>query len=397
MRLIFERVILFRLDEYQSTNITTHAIAIVLGEYSIMKKILISPSKYVQENGALADLGEYVLAFGKNALLVASSEDQDRVQATLVEAIKRNEFNLVYGGFSLECTSEEVERLIAIAKENHCDVIIGLGGGKALDTAKAVASDEALPVITVPTIASTDAPCSSLSVVYNERGEFQEYRFYRSNPDLVLVDTGIIAKAPTRFLIAGMGDALSTYFEARACARSFANNIPGGQSTKLAIAAAKLCYDTLLEDSQKAIAASDANVVTQALENIIEANTLLSGMGFESSGLAAAHAIHNGLTALDEAHGYFHGEKVSFGTIVHLVLENAPKAELDEVLAYCHSVGLPTCLADLGVKEVTDEKVRAVAQLSCAENETIHNMPFKVTADDVFAAIYAADKLGAKK
>jgi glycerol dehydrogenase len=361
-----------------------------------MKKILISPSKYVQVNGALADLGEYVLAYGKTALLVASKEDQGRVQTILDKAITRNNFKLIYGGFGEECTGQEVDRLIKICKENKCEVIIGLGGGKALDTAKAVSHSEELAVITVPTIASTDAPCSSLSVVYNDKGEFLEYRFYRSNPNLVLVDTGIIAKAPTRFLIAGMGDALSTYFEARACERSFANNIPGGNSTKLAVAAAKLCYETLLEDSLKAIAASDNNVVTQALENIIEANTLLSGLGFESSGLAAAHAIHNGLTALEETHKYFHGEKVSFGTLVHLVLENAPKKEIDEVLAYCKSINLPTCLGDLGVKEITDKKVRAVAELSCAPNETIHNMPFKVTPDDVFAAIYAADALGQK-
>ncbi|QEN03498.1 glycerol dehydrogenase [Thiospirochaeta perfilievii] len=359
-----------------------------------MKKILISPSKYVQDNGALANLGEYVLAFGKKALLVASKDDQSRVQHILDEATNKCDFELIYGGFNLECTTEEVQRLININNENSCDVIIGLGGGKALDTAKAVSHSKELPVITIPTIASTDAPCSSLSVVYNAKGEFQEYRFYRSNPDLVLVDTGIISKAPTRFLIAGMGDALSTYFEARACERAFADNIPGGKSTKLAVAAAKLCYETLLEDSLKAIAASESNCVTQALENIIEANTLLSGMGFESSGLAAAHAIHNGLTALEETHKFFHGEKVAFGTLVHLVLENAPKSELDEVLSYCKSVGLPTCLGDLGVNVITDEKVRAVAELSCAENETIHNMPFKVTSDDVFAAIYTADKLG---
>lgn len=247
-----------------------------------MKKFFISPSKYVQDNGALADLGEYVLAYGKTALLVSSADDQRRVQSILDIATTKNSFNLVTGGFNLECTHEEVERLIKISRSNNCEVVIGLGGGKALDTAKAVSNAEGIPVITVPTIASTDAPCSSLSVVYNERGEFQEYSFYKSNPNLVLVDTGVIAKAPTRFLIAGMGDALSTYFEARACEKSFADNIPGGKSTKLAVAAAKLCYETLLEDSIKAIAASDNNVVTQALENIIEANTLLSGMGFES-------------------------------------------------------------------------------------------------------------------
>jgi glycerol dehydrogenase len=359
-----------------------------------MKKILVSPSKYVQDNGALKELGKYTLQYGKKALLVASEDDVKRVQNAIDETLANYDVTFVTGTFGAECTIEEVARLNEICKTESCDVVIGLGGGKALDTAKAVANDGLLPVITVPTIASTDAPCSSLSVVYNEKGEFQEYRFYRSNPDLVLVDTAVIAKAPTRFLRAGMGDALSTYFEARSCERSFAENIPGGKSTKLAVAAAKLCYETLLEDSVKAIAASDRNVVTPALENIIEANTLLSGLGFESSGLAAAHAIHNGLTALDETHAYYHGEKVSFGTLVHLVLENAPKSEIEEVLAYCKSVDLPTNLKDLGVEEVTAEKVMAVAKLACAPNETIHNMPFKVTAEDVYSAIFVADELG---
>ncbi len=359
-----------------------------------MKKVLVSPSKYVQDNGALSNIGEYVLAFGEKALLVASNEDQERVQGQLDKALASNDFKMVSGNFGGECTADEVARMIELCKKESCEVVIGLGGGKAIDTAKAASNALDIPVMSVPTIASTDAPCSSLSVVYNDKGEFQEYSFYKSNPNLVLVDTGVIAKAPVRFLVAGMGDALSTYFEARSCERAFANNIPGGKSTKLAVAAAKLCYETLMEDSIKAIAACKNNVVTPALENIIEANTLLSGMGFESSGLAAAHAIHNGLTALEEAHHCFHGEKVSFGTLVHLVLENAEAEEIEEVIDYCKMVGLPTCLKDLGVVEVTDEKVRAVAKLATADGETIHNMPFVVTEEDVFAAIYAADELG---
>lgn len=359
-----------------------------------MKKILISPSKYVQASGVLKDLGQYALALGSKALLVASKDDSERVKDSIDYTTKNYNITFVKGIFGEECTNNEVDRLVEVCKQNECDVVIGLGGGKAIDTAKAVSNVIESPVISVPTIASTDAPCSSLSVVYNEKGEFQEYRFYKSNPNLVLVDTEIISKAPTRFLKAGMGDALSTYFEARACEKSFADNIPGGKSTKLAVAAAKLCYETLLKDSVKAIAASETNVVTPALENIIEANTLLSGLGFESSGLAAAHAIHNGLTALEETHRYFHGEKVSFGTLVHLVLENADQSEIDEVVSYCKTIGLPTNLGDLGVKDITDEKVRAVAELACADNETIHNMPFKVTADNVFSAIYVADQIG---
>ncbi len=361
-----------------------------------MKKILIAPSKYLQGNNELCNLGTYVNDYGKTALLVASSDDQNRVQALLDEAIAKKSFNLVYGEFNAECTKAEIQRLRNVCAENNCDVIIGLGGGKALDTAKAISHYENKPVIVVPTIASTDAPCSSLAVIYTEKGEFEEYIFFKQNPHLVLVDTGIIAKAPVRFLVAGMGDALSTYFEARSCQRSYANNIPGGNSTKAALAIAKLCYETLLEDSIKAKASCEANVVTQALENIIEANILLSGLGFESSGLAAAHAIHNGLTVLDETHHYFHGEKVAFGVIVHLVLENASSEELNTIITYCKSVGLPTSLKDLGVTEVTPEKIMKVASAACAEGETIHNMPFVVTAEDVYAAIMTADQLGGK-
>lgn len=353
-----------------------------------MKRILIAPSKYVQGSGVLSNLNDILKDYGSKALLVASENDLMYVKDDL------GQFNYVQTHFGGECTQAEITRLRALMTENGCDVVIGLGGGKALDTAKAISHFEGCPVIVVPTIASTDAPCSSLAVIYSEEGAFESYLFFKKNPDLVLVDSHVIAKAPVRFLVAGMGDALSTYFEARSCARAFAKNIPGGNSTKAALAVAKLCYETLLEDSIKAKAACERNVVTTALENIIEANILLSGLGFESSGLAAAHAVHNGLTALDETHHYFHGEKVAFGVLVHLVLENSPLEEINTVIRYCKSVGLPTTLKQLGVEDVTHEKIMSVAMLATADGETIHNMPFAVTAESVYAAIMTADQLG---
>lgn len=359
-----------------------------------MKKVLISPSKYVQGKNVLATLNETLSAYGSKALMVASKADLGYVKGALTASEASYPFEMIYGDFCGECTQLEIERLRKVVSESGCDVVVGLGGGKALDTAKAVSHFENIPVVIIPTIASTDAPCSSLAVIYTEESAFESYLFFKKNPDLVLVDTEVIAKAPTRFLVAGMGDALSTYFEARACARSNAKNIPGGNSTRLALAAAELCYKTLLEESVKAKAACDANVVTDALENIVEANILLSGLGFESSGLAAAHAVHNGLTAIDETHHYFHGEKVSFGVLVHLILENAPLNEINTVLEYCFSVGLPIHLGHLGIVEKTDEKLMAIAKLACAEGETIYNMPFEVTVDHVFAAIKTADIMG---
>ncbi len=357
-----------------------------------MSRIMISPSKFILGRGEMKNLGNHIANYGKKALIVSHPDDYDRQKDSLAGAFDNIE--VINAGFGGECSYNEIERLEKIVIEGKVDVVVGLGGGKSLDTAKAVAFKTSNPVVVVPTIASTDAPTSALSVIYTENGEFEDYMFFTHNPDLVLVDSEVIAKAPTRFLIAGIGDALATWFEARACERSDANNMSGGKSTKAAVALAKVCYDTLLEDGPKAIAACEANVVTKSLENIIEAAILLSGLGFESSGLAGAHAIHDGLTVLEETHSVYHGEKVAFGTIVQLVLENAPQSELSTVLNFCKELNLPTCLKDLGITELDDERLMKVAKAACDPDNNMKNMPFEVTPEDLCAAIRAADKIG---
>ena len=198
-----------------------------------------------------------------------------------------------------------------------------MGAGKALDTAKAVANNLKVPVVVFPALASTDAPTSGLSVVYTEEGEFEQYLFYKKNPDLVLMDTKIIASAPARMLASGISDALATLVEARAVKQKNGNTMSGGKATIAGFAIAEKCEKVLFDYGVLAYEANKANVVTPALEAIVEANTLLSGLGFEDSGLAAAHAIHNGFTAVDgDIHHLSHGEKVAYGTLTQLVLEN---------------------------------------------------------------------------
>ncbi|KII77334.1 glycerol dehydrogenase [Vibrio renipiscarius] len=359
-----------------------------------MDKIIISPSKYIQGEGALANIGKYVSTFGNKPFAIADNFVMGLTQDTVSTSFAANDIAVRLECFNGECSRPEVERLITLSKEMNADVIIGIGGGKTLDTAKAIAFYSKLPVVIVPTIASTDAPTSALAVIYTPEGEFSEYLMFPSNPNMVIMDTAIIAKAPARLLVAGMGDALSTWFEARANMTSGKPTMAGGAPTRSAQALAKLCYETLLADGLKAKVAVEMGVSTKAVENIIEANTYLSGIGFESSGLAGAHAIHNGLTKLEECHHLLHGEKVAFGTLVQLVLENADYEEIQTVLGFCHSVGLPTNLHAMGVKELDNEKLMEVAKASCAEGETIHNMPFPVTAEKVFAAILTAHQLG---
>lgn len=359
-----------------------------------MAKILISPSKYIQGAGELENLGTYAAAYGKKALILISEGGYKRIGEAIKQSFEKTECSIEFDYFNGECSKKEIERLNELMKTTGSDFIIGIGGGKIFDTAKAVAYYAKTPVLICPTIASTDAPCSALSVIYTEDGVFEEYLFLPANPNLVLLDTTIIAKSPVRLTVSGMGDALATYFEARACQKSQATSCAGGKTTEAAMALAKLCFDTLMAEGVKAKVALEAGACTEAVEKVIEANTLLSGIGFESAGLAGAHAIHNGLTVLEECHHMYHGEKVAFGTITQLVLENAPADELEEVIDFCIDVGLPVTLNELGVTEVTDEKIMEVAKLACAETDTLHNMPFEVTPQTVAAALKAADAYG---
>lgn len=356
-----------------------------------MENIILSPTKYIQGANSLSNIAKYAK---KNAFIIADNFVMSLTENIIMESFKKENLTTTFEIFNGECSKNEINRLKEVLKEKKSEIVIGVGGGKTLDTAKALAYYSNLPLVIVPTIASTDAPCSALSVLYTDDGVFDEYLILPNNPNIVLMDTEIIAKAPARLLASGMGDALATYFEARACERSGALNMGGGLPTKASMALAKLCFDTLISDGEKAMFAAQKCVCTKAVENIIEANTYLSGIGFESGGLAAAHAIHNGLTALEECHDLYHGEKVAFGTLVQLFLENAPMEEIDEVLFFCKNIGLPTSLEDLGVNSIERERLLEVAKLACAPGETIHNMPFEVTPEKVVAAILAADNYG---
>ena len=269
-----------------------------------------------------------------------------------------------------------------------------MGGGKAIDTAKIAADRAGIPVVIVPTIASTDAPCIGCAVLYSETGVFESVHYQKANPAVVLVDTQIIAEAPARFLVSGMGDALSTWFEAHSCSAAHSQNECGGLGTMTGLSLARLCYDTLLRYGPAARIAAERHLVTPALEHIVEANILLSGVGFESGGLASAHSIHNGLTALAETHAFYHGEKVAFGTLAGLVLTDADPAEVSAVYAFCEEIGLPTTLADLGLGKSDRSHLLPAAQKACAPGEYIHHEAGIVTPERVLNAMLAADAIG---
>lgn len=352
------------------------------------------PGKYIQGSGVIQQLDSFIRPWGDKALILTSPS----AGKFLPEKFRQPPFSLWmhverFGG---ECSEEELERLAAIIHRKKQQVLVGMGGGKVIDAAKIAADRACIPVIVVPTIASTDAPCSGCAVTYTPDGVFEKVHYQRSNPAVVLVDMEIIAKAPVRFLVAGMGDALATWFEARSCEATSSENECGGQSTLAGQQLARLCYDVLLEYGSQAKLDNEAGWVSKALNHIAEANILLSGIGFESGGLAAAHAIHNGLTVLPETHGYFHGEKVAFGLLAGLHLTGSTGSELNEVYGFCEAVGLPLTLAQIGVSATNTHGLMQVAGKAAETGSSIHHEGSGITPEKVFEALLQADNSGRK-
>jgi len=350
-----------------------------------------SPGKYIQGPGELLRLCEYTNLYGRNVSVIIDSFLYANTSKSVVSIYPEGS-TIECISFGGECSENEINKYKANVTKISADVIVGIGGGKTLDTAKAVAAALTIPVIIVPTSASSDAATSASSVIYTDEGIHSNFICHKKHPEIVLVDTEIICKAPVRLLVSGMGDALSTYFEAEANnASDTANYIGEGyRRTKLGLTIARLCYDILLEKGLYAKIAVENECCTEALEDVIEANILLSGLGYENTGCAGAHGIHTGLTELNGTKPYYHGEKVAFATICQLILENKSTPQIEEVINFCLSVDLPVTLEQIGVED-KHKNIEIIAEYSM---DSITSEPFYFTKKSLFDAIKTANSLG---
>ncbi len=358
-----------------------------------MIKVFIAPRRYVQGVGVLADIGKYVAPLGKRALVVWGPKVCQVFDQQVLGSLKENGVEPIPFQFSGECDRPQVELGIEKAHATQADIVVGIGGGKAIDLAKAVAMKLNLKLASGPTIASNDAPTSAATVYYTTEGDFEGWDIWPVNPDLVLVDTKVIVDAPARWLVSGMGDGLCTWYEAEAAFKGRRVALAGGVATMAAMNLAKLCGDTIMEYGVDAKRDCEKHLATAAVEKVVEANTLLSGLGFESGGVATAHAIGNGLTSA--AKSYSHGERVAFGLVAQLCMdEDISAAERQRVVDFCIAVGLPVTLAELGLADISDADLRALADGFAGPGSIAHNHVFAVTGYDIYCAMVAADALG---
>ncbi len=363
-----------------------------------MKMVFIAPHKYVQGRGVMAEIGSYLKLLGNKPILLWDDVVKGLVGQTVLASVAGAGLTPVDVRFGGEATHEEAARVAALAREHGADSIVGLGGGKSIDIAKAVSVDARLRLMTVPTIAATDAPTSAASVWYDANSNFMGFECWPFNPDVVLVDTQVIASGPPRAFAAGMGDALATWVEAEASYKTRATNIAGGVATRAAMAIARLGYEMLLEYGLEALRAVRQGVVTPAVEKIVEANVLHSGLGFESGGLATAHMIANPLSNFPECKGLMHGEKVGFGIITQLCLdEDTEVDEMNRIVDFEIAIGLPVTFADLNLEGVTRDRLQMIGDACAGEGSLCHNHCFRVTADDAIDAMIAADALGRER
>jgi glycerol dehydrogenase len=360
-----------------------------------MIKVFIAPRRYVQGVGVLAEIGKYIAPLGKRALIAWGPVVYAKFGAQVEKSLKDYGVEPVPFTFSGECDRGQIGLGVEKAKAENIDIVIGLGGGKAIDLAKAVAMSVKARLASVPTIASNDAPTSAATVYYSEDGVMTGWDLWPVNPDLVLVDSQVIVQAPVRWMVSGMGDGLCTWYEAEAAFKGRRTSLAGGLSTMAALTLARLCGDTLLEYGVDAKRDCEKQVVTPAVEKVIEANTLLSGLGFESAGVAAAHAIGNGMTMRASTRAFTHGERVAFGLATQLCLDD--DISVDErlkVVDFMVAVGLPVTFEEVGMGDVTPDELMKMAEAFCSPGQITHNHVFTVTPYDMYSALVAADALG---
>ncbi len=360
-------------------------------------QVLAAPSRYIQGDGVLADLGRYLsIINSRHAAVLISAGGRQRDGLRIERGLKTAGISCLFVIFGGECSQAEIARAVSAvqAAGTKVDSLIAVGGGKCIDAGKCIAHRLGVAMVSCPSLASNDAPCSAVSVIYTPAGVTESLEFFPANPALVVVDTRIVAQAPVRYLVAGMGDAMATWYEARTCFENpAARNLLAARPTLAAAALGELCAKTLF---QHGVAAADAvrrHEVNDALSHVVEANTLLSGVGFESGGLASAHAVAQGLTVLPRLNArYLHGEMVALGLMTQLLLEKRDE-EAAHVAQFLCAVGLPCHLGQLSLD------ASQVADLAAIMDGTsivpfLANEPFVVDTDMLLTATLSADTLG---
>ncbi|YCI06166.1 glycerol dehydrogenase (plasmid) [Ensifer sp. D2-11] len=345
-----------------------------------------APRRYVQGPGVLGWIGKELAAIGKSAVLIADERVMRLCGDTVRQSAQVEGISVAPMRFGGEITYDEIARIVAKIGDTPTDIVIAAGGGKTIDTGKMVARNIGAAFVSVPTVASNDSPTSHIAVIYDSDHKLVGVEENKGNPDLVLVDTEIVVKAPLELLSAGVGDALVKVFEVEQCIGSGGKNVFGASSPLTALALARACYSTVRENLVGAYEAHAAGTPDPAFEALVEAAVLMSGLAFESGGLSVSHGMTRGLSAVPGVANALHGHQVAYGLLVQLELEDRDPEFMADMREFYRAARLPLKLSQLGADQTSNSTVQTIADLSAA---AAHMKKFnrELTANDIAEAI----------
>ncbi|EOL47716.1 iron-containing alcohol dehydrogenase family protein [Enterococcus caccae] len=343
-----------------------------------------APQEYECRVGAWDDLEEHLNRRKiKRVMILHGKDSWEAAKPYFPSLVNIDAFFIEYGG---ECTDEKTSELKKIFDQKELEGIIAVGGGKIADLGKAVANQCNTPILILPTLAATCAAYTPLSVIYKMDGSMDRYDVFPQSNALVLIEPNVILASPIDLMIAGIGDTVAKWYEADAMISQLEI-----QPIEIQVSAfaAKKCRDVLLTDSQEALNAMREQEMNQAFLNVVETNILLGGMvggfGDDYGRTAGAHSIHDALTILPESHQQLHGNKVAYGVLVQLVIENK-WSEIEQLIPFYHSLDLPISLKEMKMNLSEDEYNR-VAERAAEPHETIHYMKETITSEIVKTAM----------
>lgn len=355
-------------------------------------RIFGSPERYIQGPGVLAEIGTIAEDYGSPVCIVVDAGVRDIVEPAMARSLRDAGIAFEVRSFAGEITYAAIDALTAEARPASPKAVIAVGGGKGLDVGKGVAVRLGVPVITVPTIASNDAPTSASFAVYDDHHVMIAVDRMVRNPSVVLVDTALIANAPASFLRAGIGDALTKKFEADGCWAGTGVTPFRTRPLRIGKAVADEGYRILRAHAAAALKAVERKEVTEDLEATVEACILMSGLGFENGGLSFAHSMTRGLVKARDAKNAPHGEQVGYAVVVQLAVERRSDAEVLDLIGFNREVGLPVNLSGLGMQRPTRAEIDDIARWTMTAPH-IPNLGLVITAEDVAAAILRVEAL----
>ncbi len=350
--------------------------------------LTVAPAQVLRGFQALELSKEAIARLGQRPLVVGGERTLATQASQLQPVLEQQQLSYSLASYSPDCSEASLASLRQSAASHQADVIIGIGGGKALDTAKLLAHQCKLPIVTIPTSAATCAAWTGLSNIYSDQGAFLYDVSLDRCPDLLILDYSLIQTAPQRTLVAGIGDALAKWYEASVSS--------GSSPFTLIIAAvqqARVLRDILFQKSADALKEPGSEAWREVVDATVLLAGVIGGLGGAQCRTVAAHAVHNGLTHVAAAHDALHGEKVAYGILVQLRLEEMLQGNQlaasarQQLLKFYTEIGLPKTLDDLNLGNITLAELRQAAEIACNPNSDIHRLPFKVVPEQLMAAM----------